>query len=86
MNSMEDIKDLTGTVRELVKPGVFAFLAVLTREGDAVFMVIGGAGNPSITEVIQEAAVKYPGCKMRLFEDNYNSGYFKGIVSREQML
>lgn len=32
-------------------------------------------------------AKKYPGCKMRLFEQSYDwDKYFEGIVDREQVL
>lgn len=73
-------------VRSLVEPGVFALLAVLTAEGEVVLRPIGGRWDAGIRDAVREMAEKYPGCKMRLFEQKCDwKRYFEGIVSRDQV-
>ncbi|HOV78804.1 MAG TPA: hypothetical protein PK728_01740 [Bacillota bacterium] len=74
-------------VKNLTDPCVFAVLAVLTKEEEVVLMPIGGKWNSGITDTIREAAEKYPGCKMQLFERCSDwKMYFEGIVQRDQVL
>lgn len=74
-------------VRSLVERGTFAVLAVCTAEGEVVLRPIGGRWDPGIVDAVREMAEKYPGCKMRLFEQSYDwERYFDGIVEREQVL
>lgn len=75
-------------VKSLVEPGVFAVLAALTAEGDVVLRPIGGSWGAGIVDAIRETAERYPGCKMRLFEQNYRDWkmYYKDIVPRAQVL
>jgi hypothetical protein len=83
-----DKEKVADVVRGLVEPGVFAVLAVLTAEGEVVLRPIGGRWGAGIVDAVQEMAEKYPGCRMRLFEQNYRDWkmYFEGVVKREQVL
>ena len=82
---MEEMMDC---VSGLVENGTFAILAVLTKEGHVVLRSIGGHWSSNITDAAKEMIEKYPGCKIRLFEQNYDAWdrYFKGELLREQML
>ena len=83
MNEKEDVFD---TVRALIETGTFALLVVKPVEGDVVLRPIGGRWDAGIIDAIQEMADKYPGCKMRFFEQEGNwNKYFKGIVSKDQV-
>jgi hypothetical protein len=75
-------------IKDLAEPGVFALLTALTPEGDVIIRPIGGDWKTDIIEAIQETAEKYPGCKFRLFEHNYDiwRRYFEGVVPKEQLL
>lgn len=75
-------------LRALTVPGTFALLAALTRENEIILKPINANENADIIEAIQEIVAEHPGCKMRLFEHNYNSWkrYFEGVVPREQLL
>lgn len=56
-----------------------AVLVVKTAEGNVVLKPIGGRWGAGIVEAVREIAEKYPGCKMRLFEQECNwERYFKG--------
>lgn len=78
---------LDTTLRSLVERDTFALLAVLTRDGDIILRPIGGRWGSGIVDAVHEMAERYPGCKMRLFEQNCDwKRYFEGIVSREQVL
>jgi len=81
-------EQLFDAVKSLVERGTFAVLAVLTKEGNVVLRPIGGRWGAGIVDAVQEMAEKYPGCKMRLFEQNYDDWerYFEGIVPKEQVL
>jgi hypothetical protein len=82
-----DEERLLNAVKSLIERDTFAVLAVLTREGDVVLRPIGGRWGAGIRDAVQEMAEKYPGCKMRLFEQECNyEKYFKGIVVRDQVL
>lgn len=74
--------------KSLVQTGVFALLIAQTTEGEVITRPIGGEWGPDITEAIRELAQRYPGCRMRLFEHEYNTWrrYFRGIIPMEQML
>jgi hypothetical protein len=83
MNEKENVSD---TVEALVEKGIFGLLAVKPVEGDVVLRPIGGRWDSGIIDAIQEMADKYPGCKMRLFDQESNfDKYFKGIVSKDQV-
>lgn len=79
---------MVDVVKSLVEPGVFAVLAALTAEGEVVLRPIGGSWGAEIVDAIRETAERYPGCKMRLFEQDYRDWkvYYKNIVPREQVL
>lgn len=80
------MEDVNQAVKGLVEPGVFALLAVLTADGEVVLRPVGGKWDAGIRDAVREMAEKYPGCKMRLFEQNCDwKRYFEGIVSREQV-
>jgi hypothetical protein len=80
-------EEITDVIGSLVEPGVFAVLAVLTAEGEVVLRPIGGRWGAGIVDAVQEMAEKYPGCRMRLFEQNDDwERYYKGIVSKEQVI
>lgn len=82
-----DKEQLFDAAKGLVERGTFAVLAVLTKEGDVVLRPIGGRWEAGIVDAVREMAEKYPGCKMRLFEQECDwERYFEGIVSREQVL
>lgn len=80
-----DNKDM---VSGLVKSGVFALLAAQTLEGNVILRPIGGDHGSDIIEAIRDMDRTNPGCKMRLFEHNYDDWrrYFEGIVPRSQLL
>lgn len=80
--------ELADSVKSLVDQGTFSVLVALTKENEVILRPIGGRWGASITDAIREMAQKYPGCKMRLFEQNYDDWhrYFQGIVSKEQLL
>lgn len=78
---------LINTAKDLVERDTFAVLVVLTQEGNVVLRPIGGRWGAGIRDAVEEMAEKYPGCKMRLFEQECNyEKYFKGIVARDQVL
>ncbi|MDI6907919.1 MAG: hypothetical protein QMC81_10620 [Thermoanaerobacterales bacterium] len=82
-----DGEQVLDAVKSLVERGTFALLAVLTPEGDVILRPIGGRWGSGIVDAVQEMAARYPGCKMRLFEQNCDwRRYFEGIVSRDQVL
>lgn len=82
-----DKAQLNDTVKSLVERDTFAVLAVLIQEGDVVLRPIGGRWGAGIRDAVREMAEKYPGCKMRLFEQECSyEKYFKGIVARDQVL
>jgi len=67
----------------------FAILMVLTENGDRVIRPIGGGWHNGINDTIEEMHEKFPNCKMKIYEENYNSWskYFvPNGVSREQVL
>lgn len=73
---------------ELAKKSVFALLLVITPDGEIVPRPIGNPHGSSIHEAILEMNEKYPGSKMKLFEQNYDSWrrYFDGIIDHAQLL
>lgn len=75
-------------VKSLPERGVFALLVVLTEEGETVLRPIGGHWGSGIVDAVKEMAEKYPGCRMKLFEQNYDDWerYFRGIISKKQLL
>ncbi|WP_422445318.1 hypothetical protein [Thermoanaerobacterium sp. DL9XJH110] len=83
-----NIEELINSIKSLVEQGTFAVLAVLTKEGDVILRPIGGRWDAGIVDAVKEMAEKYPGCKMRLFEQNYDDWerYFRGIISKNQLL
>lgn len=79
-------KEVLDAACALVETGTFALLAVKTVEGNVILRPIGGRWDAGIIDAIQEMADKYPGCKMRLFEQESNyEKYFQGIVPKEQV-
>lgn len=83
-----NIEELLNSTKSLVEQGTFAVLAVLTKEGEVTLRPIGGRWGAGIVDAVKEMAEKYPGCRMRLFEQNYDDWqrYFQGIISKEQLL
>lgn len=82
-----DRDQVLDAVRSLVERGTFAVLAVLTAQGDVVLRPIGGRWGSGIRDAVEEAAGKYPGCRMQLFERACDyERYFEGIVPKEQVL
>lgn len=81
------IEEVTETVKELVDEGIFALLVVLTDKNNVILRPIGGKWGKSIIDVVAEMAEKYPGCKMKLFEQNYDDWqrYFKHVVTKKQV-
>lgn len=88
LKNMINTEKLADSVKSLVDQGTFAVLSVLTKENEVILRPIGGRWGAGITDAIKEMAERYPGCKMRLFEENYDDWhrYFQGIVSKEQLL
>lgn len=82
------MEDMMTCINGLVENGTFAVLVVLTNENHVVLRPVGGQWSSNITNVAKEMLKKYPDCKMRLFEQNYDAWdrYFKGELLREQML
>jgi len=80
--------NLSNGVKSLVEHGVFAVLVVMTEEGETVLRPIGGRWGSGIVDAVKEMAEKYPGCRMKLFEQNYDDWerYFRGIISKKQLL
>ncbi|QSQ10600.1 hypothetical protein H0A61_03010 [Koleobacter methoxysyntrophicus] len=75
-------------IKSLPERGVFALLVVLTEEGETVLRPIGGRWGSGIVDAVKEMSEKYPGCRMKLFEQNYDDWerYFRGIISKKQLL
>lgn len=80
--------DYSDVAKSLAQPGVFALLVAQTADGEVILRPIGGEWGPDITEAIRELTQRYPGCRMRLFEHEYNTWrrYFKGIIPEELLL
>lgn len=73
-------------VKSLVRPDVFAVLAILTREGEVVLRPVGGRWGSGIRDAIKEMSENYPGCQIQIFTRASDWKYFDGIVPREQVL
>ncbi len=73
-------------IKSLVKPDVFAVLAILTDEGEVILRPIGGHWGSGIRDAIKETSEIYPGCKIQLFTRTSDRKYFDGIIPREQVL
>lgn len=80
--------ELREILKSLADESVFALLIGLTSEGEVVLRPIGGKWGSGIIPAIEEMNQKYPGCKMKLLERNYDDWfrYFSHVVSKEQML
>lgn len=88
LQDLSNIEDTLNILPDLVNKEIFALLVILTADEKVVLRPIGGKYGSGIIDAIREAAEKYPGCKMKLLEENYNSWdrYFKHVVSREQII
>ncbi|MEZ0536015.1 hypothetical protein ACAG39_02060 [Caldicellulosiruptoraceae bacterium PP1] len=75
-------------INSLADKGTFALLVVLTQDGEVILRPIGGKWDSGIINAIQEMNEKYPNCKMKLFEQNYDDWfrYFKNVVNKEQLI
>lgn len=80
--------ELREILKSLADESVFALLIGLTSEGEVVLRPIGGKWGSGIIPAIKEMNQKYPGCKMKLLERNYDDWfkYFSHVVSKEQVL
>jgi hypothetical protein len=73
----------------LAEKSVFALLIVKTTGGETVLRPIGGSYGAGINDAIGEMLEKHPGCKMKMFEENYNDyfDYFKPMgMTKEQLI
>lgn len=72
----------------LTQKGTFALLVIETRDGEIALRPIGGAYGCDITEAAKEMNARYSGCKMRLYEHNYNTWerYFEGDIDKAQLI
>ena len=70
----------------LLEQGVFALLLAKTVEGDIIIRPIGGDEGYDITVAAKELDAQYPGCTMRLFEQDYEAyrRYFKSSFPKER--
>ena len=66
----------------------FALLIILTESGETLMRPIGGLWDGGINDAIKDMNQKYPGCKMKIYEDNYRpSKYFiPNGVPKERVL
>lgn len=81
-------KESERAINGLVGRGVFAVLVAETAGGEIVIRPIGGSYDYNITNVAIALDEQYPGCKMRLFEQNYDSfgRYFKKVISKDRLI
>lgn len=74
--------------KALIQKETFALLVIETQDGEIVLRPIGGDYGCNITEAAKELEAQHPGCKMRLYEHNYDSWkrYFEGELPKEQLI
>ncbi len=74
--------------KALIQKETFALLVIESQDGEIVLRPIGGDYGCNITEAAKELDTQYPGCKMRLYEHNYDSWkrYFEGELPKEQLI
>jgi len=51
----------------------FALLVIQTADGQTLVRPIGGGWPNGINDTIEEMSAKYPGCKMKMYEENYGA-------------
>lgn len=51
----------------------FALLMILTVDGKTLIRPIGGDWANGINEAIEVAKESFPGCKMKIYEENYGA-------------
>lgn len=75
-------------LKALADESIFALLISVTQEGEVILRPIGGEWGSGIIVAIEEMNKKYPGCKMKLLERNYDDWfrYFKHVVPKEQVI
>ncbi|WP_028991395.1 hypothetical protein [Thermoanaerobacter thermocopriae] len=88
VHDLSNIENILNVLPDLADEKIFALLVILTTDEKVVLRPIGGKYGSEIIDAAKEAAEKYPGCKMRLFEENYDNWdrYFKHVISKEQVI
>jgi hypothetical protein len=69
---------------DLVKS--FGVIIALTAQGELVSRPLGGEWENGICEAVEEVANAYPGCKIKLFTNNYEPKYWRGIIPSDRIL
>jgi len=67
-----NLENVLNILPDLADGKVFALLVILTADKEIILKPIGGKYGSGIIDAVKEAAEKYPGCKMKLFEQNYD--------------
>jgi len=88
MKSINNQKRKNAVPTEIKPQNVFALLLILTECGETFIRPIGGEWENGINDAVEEMDTKYPGCKMKLFEDFHNSNkyFIPNGVSKERIL
>lgn len=81
-------ENMLNILPELADEKVFGLLVILTADEEVILRPIGGRYGSGIIDAVKEAAEKYPGCRMKLFEENYDNWdrYFKHVVAKKQII